>query len=75
MNRRGKLEDMTTQQQLKGFARPDDFYAGLLAAHEGLTKAESDAFNARLILLLAARIGNEEVLKDCLTRAKLSEKA
>ena len=25
---------------------PDGFYADLIAAHEGLTKAESDAYNA-----------------------------
>ena len=31
----------------------DDVYADLLAAHEGLTKAQSDALNARLILILA----------------------
>ncbi|SHL56013.1 DUF2783 domain-containing protein [Roseibium suaedae] len=61
---------MTTQHQLQGFARPDDFYADLLAAHEGLTKSESDALNARLILLLAAQIGDGEALKDCLKRAK-----
>ena len=34
----------------------DDFYAELLEAHEGLTKAESDALNARLILTLANHI-------------------
>ena len=31
---------------------PDDAYAMLLEAHEGLTKAQSDALNARLILML-----------------------
>ena len=29
----------------------DNLYADLLAAHEGLTKAQSDALNARLILI------------------------
>ena len=52
-------------------ARPDDFYADLLAAHEGLSKAESDALNARLILVLANQIGDNEVLKECLTAAAL----
>ncbi|MBD8893226.1 DUF2783 domain-containing protein [Roseibium litorale] len=61
---------MTKTSQTAGFARPDDFYADLLAVHEGLTKAESDALNARLILLLASRIGDADVLKDCLRRAK-----
>jgi hypothetical protein len=50
-------------------ARPDDFYASLLDAHEGLSKAESDAFNARLILLLANHIGDPQVLADALAAA------
>ncbi|VCU59840.1 FIG01072870: hypothetical protein [Tritonibacter mobilis] len=51
-------------------AKPDDSYALLLAAHEGLTKAQSDALNARLILLLANHIGDPQVLKQALTEAK-----
>lgn len=47
----------------------DDFYAELLAAHEGLSKAESDAFNARLILLLANHIGDSSVLSQALATA------
>lgn len=50
--------------------RPDDFYAELLAAHEGLSKAESDALNARLILLLANHIGDHAVLTDALGSAR-----
>ena len=49
---------------------PDDFYASLLAAHEGKSKAESDAFNARLILLLANHIGDMEVLNEALHAAQ-----
>ena len=52
-------------------AAPDDFYADLLAAHEGLTKADSDAFNARLILILANHIGNRAVLAQSLAAAAL----
>ncbi|MEP2707692.1 MAG: DUF2783 domain-containing protein [Roseibium sp.] len=48
---------------------PDDFYAELLAAHDGLNKAESDAFNARLILLMANHIGDMDSLKQLLTAA------
>lgn len=48
----------------------DDFYAELLATHEGLTKAESDALNARLILILANHIGQRDVLTAALTAAK-----
>ncbi|TCS67351.1 DUF2783 domain-containing protein [Primorskyibacter sedentarius] len=50
--------------------RPDDLYADLLAAHEGLTKDESDALNARLILILANHIGDRDVLKQALAAAK-----
>ena len=46
--------------------RPDDFYAELLACHAGLAKAESDALNARLILLLANHIGDRDVLTEAL---------
>ncbi|ABV95546.1 conserved hypothetical protein (plasmid) [Dinoroseobacter shibae DFL 12 = DSM 16493] len=49
---------------------PDDFYAALLAAHEGKTDAESAAFNARLILVLANHIGDREVLEAALAAAQ-----
>lgn len=51
---------------------PDDFYAELLAAHEGRAKAESDAFNARLILLLANHVGDRTVLTQALEAAARS---
>ena len=31
---------------------PDATYADLIAAHDGMTEAQSHAFNARLILIL-----------------------
>ncbi len=51
-------------------ARPDDVYALLIEAHEGRTKAESDAFNARLILTLINHIGDEEVIAEALKVAE-----
>lgn len=45
---------------------PDGFYDELLQAHEGLTKGQSDALNARLILTLANHIGNRDVLRYAL---------
>lgn len=51
----------------------DDFYADLLAAHDGLTKADSDALNARLVLILANHIGDRAVLSAALTAATLSK--
>ena len=49
---------------------PDGFYQELLAAHDALSKEESDAFNARLILTLANHIGDRDVLRAALEAAK-----
>ena len=51
----------------------DDFYAELLTAHEGLEKDQSDALNARLVLVLANHIGNRAVLSQALEAAALKE--
>jgi hypothetical protein len=40
----------------------DGFYEALIAANDGLTDAESDAFFLRLALLLANQIGDQQVL-------------
>ncbi|MBO6774682.1 MAG: DUF2783 domain-containing protein [Marinibacterium sp.] len=48
----------------------DDFYNALIAAHEGLGEADSHALNARLILLMANRIGDLGVLQDIITTAR-----
>ena len=48
----------------------DAFYEQLLDAHHGLTPAQSEALNARLILLLANQIGDAAVLKDCIEAAR-----
>ena len=49
---------------------PDGFYEELIRAHEGLTKEQSDALNARLILTLANHIGDREVLRQAFEAAK-----
>lgn len=49
---------------------PDSFYASLLAAHRGLTEAESHALNARLVLVLANHIGDRKVLELALALAR-----
>lgn len=54
----------------RNIARPDDVYARLIQAHEGKTKAQSDAFNARLILLLINHIGDEAVIAEALRAAE-----
>jgi hypothetical protein len=49
---------------------PDDFYAALIAAHDGLDADASQAFNARLVLLLANHVGSLDVLLDALAAAR-----
>lgn len=49
---------------------PDGFYDELLAAHDGLSKDESDAYNARLILTLANQIGDRDILRAAMAAAK-----
>lgn len=64
------MAQLNTQANIKV---PDEFYAELLAIHEGLSKAQSDALNARLILLLANHIADRQVLSQALLAATLKE--
>lgn len=47
----------------------DGFYDELLNAHDGLSKEQSDALNARLILILANHIGDRDVLREVIKAA------
>ena len=49
---------------------PDDFYEALINAHQDLSLEESQALNARLVLLLANHIGNLQVLQAALQVAR-----
>ena len=49
---------------------PDGFYAGLLAAHRGLSEEQSHAMNAQLVLILANHIGDAEILDEALALAR-----
>ena len=60
-------DDITTTLE-----RPDDFYAALLAAHDGLSEAQSHALNARLVLLLANAVGDHATLLQLLHDARRS---
>lgn len=51
-------------------ADSDGFYAALLAAHKGLTEAQSHAMNARLVLILANHLGDRAVLDQALALAR-----
>lgn len=54
-----------------GFAHPDDAYAALIAAHQGLDEEASHQLNARLILLLANHIGDQTVFEEALAEARV----
>ncbi|WP_374730062.1 DUF2783 domain-containing protein [Nitratireductor rhodophyticola] len=51
-------------------AAGDDFYAALMAAHEGLSFEESARLNAKLVLLLANQVGDLEVIRAALRAAR-----
>ena len=61
---------MTALNTTRNTPRADDVYQMLIDAHEGKTKAESDAFNARLILTLINHIGDAEVIAQALAVAE-----
>ena len=56
----------------RDFSPGDDFYEVLIEAHNGLTDEQSEALNARLVLLLANHIGDLRVLREALAAAKAS---
>lgn len=47
----------------------DTFYEQLMDAHAGLSREQSELFNARLILLLANQVGDAKVLRHCIEAA------
>ncbi|MCD9120914.1 DUF2783 domain-containing protein [Cupriavidus sp. UGS-1] len=63
---------LTTEPNL---AQPDDFYEALIDMHRDLDDAQSQAANARLILLLANHIGDHETLLSALRLAREAETA
>ncbi len=60
---------LNTQPNL---ADPDDFYEALIEMHRDLSDEQSQAVNARLILLLANHIGDGAVLREALQQARAS---
>jgi hypothetical protein len=48
---------------------PDDIYAMLVDAHRGLSDAESERLNVRLVLLLANHIGDAQVIAEAIAAA------
>jgi hypothetical protein len=54
----------------KGIDRPDEVYEALIELHRGLDHEASRRASARLILLLAAEIGDAETLKRLIRTAR-----
>ena len=48
----------------------DDFYEMLIEGHRGLSDAQSELMNARLVLLLANHIGDLRVLREAIAAAR-----
>jgi hypothetical protein len=60
---------MATLNLEPNIARPDEFYEALIAIHRGLTLEQSANVNAKLVLLLANHISDDQVLREALTAA------
>ena len=58
---------LTTDPNLEA---PDPFYEALIDTHRDLDEAQSNALNARLVLLLANHIGRQDVLIQALKAAR-----
>jgi hypothetical protein len=56
-------------------SEPDSFYAALMDAHRDLSPEESRRLDARLVLLLADRIGDTRTLLSVIALAKAAPRA
>jgi hypothetical protein len=53
----------------RGIRRPDEVYQALIEAQEGLEPEAAEAFRARLILLLADAVGDDETVLAAIAAA------
>ena len=51
---------------------PDGFYEALISTHSDLSPTQSEALNARLVLLMANHIGDLSVLLEAMKLARSS---
>ncbi len=61
---------LSTLNTAPNMANPDDFYEALIDMHRDLDETQSQAVNARLILLLANHIGDMKVWGEAMTHAR-----
>ena len=57
-------------RQRHAYTAGDDFYELLIEGHAGLSDAQSELMNARLVLLLANHIGDLNVLREAVAAAR-----
>ena len=69
MNLTDPLQAGAKDQHTLGLEDADSFYERLLDAHAGLSREESEALNARLVLVLANQVGSSTQLAACLAAA------
>ncbi|HEY6335861.1 MAG TPA: DUF2783 domain-containing protein [Alphaproteobacteria bacterium] len=60
----------TALRETLNVAAPDELYELLIKAHEGLSEAESLTLYAKLIILLSNHIGDLEVIRGAIAKAK-----
>jgi Protein of unknown function (DUF2783) len=58
---------LNIEPNLKDF---DAFYEALVDLHRDLTNVQSHEMNAKLVLMLANHIGDIDVLRDAIQRAR-----
>jgi hypothetical protein len=51
-------------------ADPDGVFRHIIEAHRGLSREESEALNARLVLILANHAGSMTVVREAVALAK-----
>ena len=61
---------MTSLAPIRDTARADDLYAELVSLYEGLDEAQSALASAKLILILANHIGDQDVLREACRMAR-----
>ena len=61
---------MTQLSTQSNFDVPDEFYEYLIDAHRDLSVEQSHAMNAALVLLLSNHIGDMNVIRDALAKAR-----
>ena len=63
---------MSTLITDNNFSDPDAFYEALISAHSDLAPEQSEALNARLVLLMANHIGDLSVIHQAMRLARSS---